>query len=243
MKETGMQKIIKLLSGFIFIFLLISVIAILFQNRNLKHELTRKQNQRMELKRKNIAYENYIHSTVGAQRYVGKIFPKQYVTDIWNQAVSTDFSNKKGAIIIFFDTNSCQPCFLTELKFLNYLFENLKDQLDYPIYAISKNSSSILKKYALSNHLKYPFISDHTGDIIKPELAERTPVVFVINSRNEIVRCHLPVKSYPNFSALFYHEIFNSLNLDGQLFNLKGILITDVVTKNFTDSSMLKFYY
>ena len=95
------------------------------------------------------------------------------------------------------------------------------------------------KRRTLTFGLEYSVVSLEENSLLGNSLGERTPVVFVVDSNNTIIRCHTPVIDRPHFSILFYNEIQPHLDLSKSLFNLTGVPLVDVVRNDF-DSSELK---
>ena len=167
-------------------------------------------------------YEKYIESSLRSSSRLGIEFPKVEMVDIEGRKISTDFSDKKGGIILLFSPQACQPCLITQLKILQFIYSRLKSPSELPIYAFANSPVFQIKRFTRAFGLEYPLVSDTEEVLFTTSFSQFTPVVFLINQDNTIVDCHIPAVGQSNFSVLFYntligHRLKEAVNVDMDL--------------------------
>lgn len=191
-------------------------------------------------------YESYINYSLMAKRLVGRPFPKWAGRDIKDRPVSTDFSGKKGGIVLVFKPATCQPCLIMQLKSLQHTLEALEDSSEISICGFSDAPASEVKRFTRAFALGYPVVSDSSGSLMHSELVEHTPVVFLVDEANTIIDCHVPCPGKPEFSLLWYNFLRQDLpeklgarvRIEESSFGLKGVPFVDVIRNEFDATNL-----
>lgn len=174
-------------------------------------------------------YRTYAISTFKANEWVGQSFPVIPLRTAQSDIKHTDFVETQGGIVVLFDPTSCQPCLELVLKTLQHIYDRLDNPARFPIYAISSNSSMAVQ-LARAFKLKYKLgtlPSDENGTY--DHLLERTPVIFLIDSRQTILQSHYPLVGRDQFTQLFFWKLV-SIHLPALKIN----------TDRFADSPLKK---
>ncbi len=193
-------------------------------------------------------YEEFIIATMMADRLLGLPFPRLALVDVYNKNISTDFSQKEGALILVFDPQTCQPCLIAQLKLLNHVYKQLKNPDTFPVIAIApRYHSQLIKRYALKYELQYTIIADKKDQIFNDNnevLYKATPAVYLVNQNNTIIRSHIPVFRKPYISVLFFYEVQNLIPLSEPIFSyIEPLLLIDVVKGDFDLEPIEYFLY
>ena len=242
------RNISIIINMFLFVFLIIACIWV-WKIKIFHRQAIDKGN---EFDRINKIYENYIVNNINAYLFIGMEFPKVATVDVNSESVSTDFSTKKGGLVVFFSPKACQPCLITILKILDHIQKELKRPQELPIYAISNSPLAEIKRFARTFELKYPFISDIEDVIFKDPYIPATPIVYLINKENKIIGCHIPTSGRREFSILFFNQlrffqIKNHLNVDidvvSNSFGLTDVKYVEVIKNEYDDSNVKHLFY
>ncbi len=204
------------------------VIKIRKRNAQLRQEMR-------ELKRESRNYQIYINDVAKANKYVGRKFPIVKMEDINGEVISTDFSSYDSAILLFFKAQSCQPCLITQIKIINQIKQTLRHADKVPIIAFANDTPNALKAYMRSFQIKYRLISDQEQEILRRPFDLFTPLVLFVDSKNTIIRSHIPSPNLPQFSVLFYNDLESLVDLSKPLFSthLDGADYISVVTGKY----------
>ncbi len=184
-------------------------------------------------------YRTYAISTFKANQWVGQSFPVIPLRTARGDIKYTDFAGTQGGIVVLFNPTSCQPCLELVLETLQHIYERLDNPAQFPIYAISSNPS-MAAQLSRAFKLKYQLgtlPSDENGTY--DHLLERTPVIFLIDSRQTILQCHYPLVGRDQFTKLFFWKLV-SIHLpalkintaqfaDSPLKKLEGLPFLDVI--------------
>lgn len=236
MKFNGSRlKTASIIANVLLVILLVASFVRMLKLRNMRREY---RTEIRELRSTRREYETFIANSIGENRYIGGQFPKFSGKDVEGRKFSTDFTSRKAAIIFLYEWGTCQPCLITQLKVLQYIHSNLEDPDTISIYAFTNESPAMAKRRTRTFGLEYSVVSLEDKSLLENPLGERTPVVFVVDSNNTIIRCHTPVIDKPHFSILFYNEIQPHLELTKSLFKLTGTLLVDVVRNEFDSSEL-----
>lgn len=185
------------------------------------------------------AYEAFIVGKLRALRLVGLQLPKVDMTSLRGNAISTDLGRRKGAIVLLFKPQSCQPCLITQLKGLQHIYETLEDTATMVVVGIGAAPARELKRFTRAFGLTYPIVSDTAGSLMASGLAESTPAVLLVNSYNTIVDSHFPSPGKPEFSLLYYNELRPKQRLGAGVvwerfdLGLGGVKMLDVIRNDF----------
>lgn len=184
-------------------------------------------------------YRTYVVNTFAANRWVGQSFPVIPVQAANGDKMYTDFADAKGGLVVLFDPSSCQPCLHLVLETLQHVYDHLEDQAQLPVYAIS-SMPAMAAQFERAFRLKYRLgtvlpIEDGTYD----DFYDRTPVVFLVDSRNTILQCHYPLYGREQFTQLFFWKLVSvhipALEVsarsftDSPLKRLEGLSVLDVI--------------
>jgi hypothetical protein len=189
-------------------------------------------------------YRTYAISTFKANQWVGQSFPVIPLQTTRGDTVRTDFAETQGGLVVLFDPTSCQPCLELVLETLQHVYDRLDDPAQLPVYALSSMSSAATQ-FSRAFKLKYQLgtlPSDDNGTYDR--LLERTPVIFLIDSRQTILQCHYPLVGRDQFTQLFFWKLV-SIHLpalevntdrfaDSPLKKLKGLSFLDVIKGRHT---------
>ena len=183
-------------------------------------------------------YRTYAISTFRSNWWVGQSFPV-IPLQATGDTVRTDFAETQGGLVVLFDPTSCQPCLESVLKSLQHIYDHLDNPARFPIYAIS-STPLMAVQYARAFKLKYQLgtlPSDDNGTY--DHLLERTPVIFLIDSRQTILQAHYPLVGREQFTQLFFWklvsiqlpalEINTDRFADSPLKKLEGLSFLDVI--------------
>lgn len=183
-------------------------------------------------------YRTYTISTFKANWWVGQTFPVISIQAGGN-TVRTNFAETQGGLVVLFDPTSCQPCLELVLKTLQHIYDRLDNPTRFPIYAIS-STPSMAVQFARAFKLKYQLgtlPSDDNGTYDR--LLERTPVIFLIDSRQTILQCHYPLVGREQFTHLFFWklvsvqlpalEVNTDRFADSPLKELEGLSFLDII--------------
>jgi peroxiredoxin len=197
-------------------------------------------------------YEEFINTTLNADTYVGRPFPKLNMIDVQNRPVSTDFAQKKSGLVLLFKPKACQPCLTTQLKVLQHIYDELENPEELPIYAFSDEPPEEVRRFTRAFDLEYPLISDAEGKIVDSDLAQTTPIVFLVDRENKITKCHIPSTGKSEHSILFYNQL-RRIHLAGNLhiamdqsstsFGLGGVPFVQVVRNEYDNSQVRHLLY
>ncbi len=158
--------------------------------------------------RYNAAYEIFIDGILHAEGFVGMPFPKVELMDLHGQVISTDFSERRGGLVLLFYPTSCQACVITQLKSFQKIFEGIEYPEEFPLYAIAKSTPAAITRFTRPFGLEYTLAADPKGLLLGSPLAKVTPVVFVVNGNNTVIGCHVPSKGKPEQSIIFFENIY-----------------------------------
>ena len=183
-------------------------------------------------------YRTYVISTFKANRWIGQSFPVMALHTA-TDTVHIDCSGTKGSIVLLFDPSSCQPCLETSLENLQQVWEHLDDTNQFSVYAVS-SASSTAEQFVRAFELKYPLGTlVATEDVTYDVFFERTPVVFLLDSRNMILQCHYPLYGREQFTHLFFWKLVSiqlpALKVSTRSFegsplkSLEGVSLLDVI--------------
>lgn len=155
-----------------------------------------------------VRYESFINSVMAAGTYVGLPFPKLDLQNLEGEPISTDFSGRKGALVLLFKAESCEACLVTQLKTLQRLHDVLEDPGQFPILGISSAPVEVIQRFARAFGLEYDLAPDSEGILVDDRgLGRQTPAVFLVDANNRISVAHVPSPGKPEFSILFYNQI------------------------------------
>ena len=183
-------------------------------------------------------YRTYAISTFKANEWVGQSFPVIPLKTA-DDTLHTDFAGTQGGLVVLFDPSSCQPCLELVLEALQHVYDRLEAPAQFPIYALSSTSSAA-EQFVRAFKLKYrlgtlPPIEDGAYNA----LLERTPVVFLVDSRQTILQCHYPLYGRDQFTQLFFWklvsihlpalEINTAQFADSPLKKLEDLSVSDVI--------------
>jgi len=175
-------------------------------------------------------YRLYIDTTYRDGKLIGRPFPIIEIETGRDGTIQIDFSKKKGGLVLLSDVTSCQPCAEMLLNTLNYIYKNIANPMTFPIYGIAINTSQeTIAAYKRSFNIEYTLGILLQEDVLPPQLAENTPIVFLVGPNNAILHCHNPTFGKEQFSALFFYDV---------VFNRLPFL--DVNTKAFEISALTK---
>jgi peroxiredoxin len=119
------------------------------------------------------------------------IKPSQVISGINllnSQFFSVNLSEVKKATVVMFLSAKC-PCSASHQEALNSLSEKF-GPLGYTFVAINSNANEDLefsKKYFQKAKLKFPVIKDSNSEIANHFSAYKTPHVFIVNPKGEIL--------------------------------------------------------
>ncbi len=160
------------------------------------------------------ANEYYLNSIWRDMKWNGHSFPVIPIQLVRGPIEHTDFTGKKGGLVLFFEPNDCQPCLELLLEGLQHIQNNLKDSDQFPIYAIARDDTNasdsmrLLSNYRRAFKITYPTGIPTQGDL---PFFERTPLLFLINSNSIIVQAHHPIsRRNEQFSLLFLVELVSN---------------------------------
>ena len=189
------------------------------------------------------ANEYYLNSIWQDMKWNGYSFPVIPIQLVRGPTAHTDFTDKKGGLILLFELNDCQPCLELLLEGLQHIQNNLKDSDQFPIYAIAQSDTNASDPvYQLSGYRRAFKLNYLIGIPTQNDLPffERTPLLFLVNSNNTIVQAHHPVsRRNEQFSLLFLVELVSNylpmlgLNMEGfensPLRQIQNISLSDVI--------------
>ncbi len=175
-------------------------------------------------------YRLYIDTTYRDGKLIGRPFPIIDIETGRGNTIQVDFSKKKGGLVMLSDITSCQPCAEMLLNTLNYIYKNIEDPMEFPIYGIAINTSqNTIAEYKRSFKIEYTLGVLIQEGVLSPQLTENTPIIFLVGPNNTILHCHNPTFGKEQFSALFFYDlVFNRLSF------------LDVNTKDFERSALIK---
>ena len=195
-------------------------------------------------KEKSEKYERFIDNLFFENSYEGVEFPKVKIVDVDGQLISTDFTKKRGAMVLFFDPSSCQACLNTQLRLIEYFYRCLKEPQDWAVYTFGQFESNQLRRYKKIFNLTHSVASYNKDIPLKQKsLLKFTPIIFVVNSNNKIIKTHLPVKNQPWFSVIFFHLVSGNFEFSKPLFDghLNRKRITEILN-NEIDNITSEFF-
>lgn len=172
-------------------------------------------------------YRTYVLSTFKANQWVGQSFPVLPLQTARGDTVHTDFAPTQGGLVVLFDPSSCQPCLESVLETLQHICDHLDDPAQLPVYALSSMPSAAAQ-FSRAFKLKYQL-----GTLLPSEdgaydaLLERTPVIFLVDSRQTILQSHYPLFGREQFTQLFFWKLV-SIHLPA----------LEVKTTSFADSPL-----
>ena len=152
-------------------------------------------------------YRTYVISTFKANEWVGQSFPVMPLQTARGDTVHTDFAPNQGGLVVLFDPSSCQPCLELVLETLQHVYDHLDEPAQLPVYALSSMPFAAAQ-FSRAFKLKY-----HLGTLLPSEdrpynaLFERTPVIFLVDSRQTILQCHYPLFGREQFTQLFFWKV------------------------------------
>ena len=240
-----MQEIRKM-SLILNILLSVFLLVALFGIWKIRNTNARRWEEIRELRKVNADYEEYINASTYASNYQGQEFPKFQLKNINGDWISTDFSKTGKGLVLVFSPQDCQPCLITQIKLLAHVYQNQDSSKRFPIYAFANVPASVLKRYKRSFNLHYELLPDTENMLFQNELlTHHTPAIFVVNKENIVTHCHLPSKDRPQNTVLFFRVIQRHLPLQKPLLNdhLKGLTYSQIIAKDFDDTSLSTFIY
>jgi len=153
------------------------------------------------------AYKSYVNATGYANSLVGARFPVVELTSVDGRPVSTDFSTCGGGLVLLFKPQACQPCLITQLKCLRHLDQAQRELKRLRVIAISALSREDTRSFTKVFDLGYPLVAGGPEAVFGAGLAEKTPIVFLVDPANRIIASHWPSPGRPEISVLFFHEL------------------------------------
>ena len=184
-------------------------------------------------------YRTYAISTFKANQWVGQSFPVIPLRTAQGDIKYTSFAGTQGGIVVLFNPASCQSCLELVLETLQHVYDRLDDPAQLPVYALSPMPSAAAQ-FSRAFKLKYQLgtlPSDENGTY--DHFLERTPVIFLMDSRQTILQCHYPLVGRDQFTQLFFWKLV-SIHLpalkvntdrfaDSPLKKLEGLSFLDVI--------------
>jgi len=175
---------------------------------------------------------------------VGQQFPIVSVRTPHDDLTYTNFSGKKGGLVLLFDPTSCQPCLELVLKGLQHLRDRI-DTVQFPIYGISKEiSSERLWRLKRAFKLSYQMGILEQPNALPDAYFRQTPLLLLIDRHNTILQCHSPIYSKEQFSVIFFTKLVYrhlpplDVNIDGfkdsPLNKFRNVPLLDAVKGHFT---------
>ena len=185
-------------------------------------------------------YQAYIVNTFKDGRFVGHSFPVLPIHTVRGDTLRTDFSATKAGVVFVFDEFYCKPCLELVLNGLQHIHDNIEDPVQLPIYVVSNSDLGTLSQYRRAFGLKFDLgYTIQGGDVSHERMFERTPMVYLIDSNNRILKCHHPLSQREQFTELFFSElVFNYLPTlkinttgfkDSPLKNLNGMPLVEII--------------
>ena len=188
--------------------------------------------------------QTFLFNVYRSTMLVGQHFPVVSIQTAHDDTVHTDFTGKKGGLVLLFDPTSCQPCLELVLNGLQHLRNNI-DTAQFPIYAISKDISlERLWQLRRAFRLSYQMGILEQSDILPDAFFKQTPLILLVDEHNTILQCHYPIYRKEQFSVIFFTKlVFKHLpalnvNIDSfeasPLYKLKDVSLVDAVKGNYT---------
>lgn len=152
--------------------------------------------------------KTFLINIYNSSKMVGQHFPVVSIQTDRGDTVYTDFSEKKGGLVLLFDPTSCQPCLELVLNGLQHIRDSLVDPTEFPIYALSKGIYlDQLWQYKRAFRLDYQFGKIKEDDTSLDEFLEQTPRILLINEHNTVLQCHHPIYEREQFSVIFFTKL------------------------------------
>ncbi|MYB72020.1 MAG: hypothetical protein F4X75_26385 [Gemmatimonadetes bacterium] len=194
-------------------------------------------------------YQAYVRDSYYHNQLVGHPFPCISLQTSQGDTLQTNFSSKKGGLILIFEPMSCQRCLELLLNTLQHIQSNMKDTAEFSIYGIAIDTPrTVLSNYRRVFKIKYQLGVPLQENILPTRLVNSTPIVFLVDSNNTILQAHNPTIGREQFSALFFYSlVFNHLPFlevsiegfdDSPLGKLKGGSILEIIKGNYDRDSL-----
>ena len=152
--------------------------------------------------------KTFLLNIYNSTKKIGQHFPVVSVQTDRGDTVYTDFSEKKGGLVLLFDPKSCQPCLELVLNGLQHIRDNLVDPTEFSIYALPKGIYlEQLWQYKRAFQLDYQFGIIKEDDTSLDEFLKQTPLILLIDEHNTILQCHYPIYGKEQFSIIFFTKL------------------------------------
>lgn len=133
------------------------------------------------------AAESIIKKVEYSYSFIGKIFPKDTITNIVNKKEIIVETNNYNLILLFSNMD-CQPCLKDALIIISEFYNNYNSFLKTNFISIAKtdNVTEILKWKKVAD-VKFPFYYDKDSIIFQKLSLIKLPIIFLVDSKNRIV--------------------------------------------------------
>ena len=229
-----MPKILSIISYGINVLFFIALVLLGAWTVNSGTLLNEYKKKNIQLKKEQETMEIFASSKAYSDKLYGKFFVPIDRTGSKSVVRYDGGTSRKLRLILLFEPHNCQPCLLTQFKFLNRIHSRLSASSEVKIEGISLEESPLLARYKAALELSYP-LKVMNKDSVPAELTVKTPAVFVLDDQNQILRAHIAVIGRPEFSLLFYNEVCPLLGIDKPEFGISGLRYIDIIKRDLPE--------
>lgn len=174
----------RIILGILVFMMAIGTCAIYYKYQKLKGQFI----ERSFYNYNNLSEESIFKKLEYSYCFIGKIFPKNTITDIVNNNEIIVNTTNNYKLILLFSNIDCQPCLKDALIIISEFYNKYHSYLYLNLIAIAKtdNVAEILKWKKVVN-MKFPIYYDKDDTIFQKISLIKLPIIFLIDSKNNII--------------------------------------------------------